>query len=342
MFSVTHLVSPGLLRVALPEKETKSFSPVKGPEARNVAPVGSTSVPTRSSHRTPRKNQEEEDVQAKLYACIFTAKALAGTNYHRLQELIPLILQHNGLPAVYIPLSALSASTRTNTRLSRRGHPGAEQQKENTSVAAPNLHHTNAPTEKGAGAAQRKIDEGNDEDGEQKEEKDDVDEENEKVNVVHNSSEDDTSPAATKPAKPSQEDLRSAHDSDAASSTPSRNLSDDDDTSSDDEEGIRSHHIEQRPPAESDNQTGDEGWVTKKKRQQRAKVAPTPRITPPAALRESSGIATLRRENKSGRVCNGRLDGYSVLKDQRYVGTIVGYDEYRCSYRYPTRSNTRK
>ncbi|MPC36786.1 hypothetical protein E2C01_030255 [Portunus trituberculatus] len=96
----------------------------KGAEAWDVAPVSVTSVPLKSRNRTPRKQQGKEDMQAKIYACVFTAKTLAGRDHRQLQELIPLVLQHNGLPAVYIPRSALTANTRTNTRLSRRGHPG--------------------------------------------------------------------------------------------------------------------------------------------------------------------------------------------------------------------------
>ncbi|XP_045136319.1 Y-box-binding protein 2-like [Portunus trituberculatus] len=60
-------------------------------------------------------------------------------DHRQLQELIPLILQHNGLPAVYIPKSALSANTRANTRLSRRGLPGAMGETEESPVAAPNI-----------------------------------------------------------------------------------------------------------------------------------------------------------------------------------------------------------
>ncbi|MPC33274.1 hypothetical protein E2C01_026619 [Portunus trituberculatus] len=61
------------------------------------------------------------------------AKALAGGDNLRLQELIPLILQHNGLPAVNIPSSALTVDTRT--RLPRRGHPGAKGKTEASLVA---------------------------------------------------------------------------------------------------------------------------------------------------------------------------------------------------------------
>ncbi|MPC63191.1 Y-box factor [Portunus trituberculatus] len=191
----------------------------KGPEARDVAPVGSTSDPSKSSHRTPRKQQEEEeDVQAKIYACIYTAKAIAGTNYRRLQEMIPFILQYNGLPAVYIPRSALPPTNRDNTRLSRRDSPGADHETGNTSVAAPNLHHIEHPTEKEAGTEQGRRDEAKDVDDKQEEGKDDEDdEENEEVDVERNTSE------ATKPANPSR-----AHESDAALSTSS-----DDDESDD-------------------------------------------------------------------------------------------------------------
>ncbi|XP_045110882.1 uncharacterized protein LOC123504435 [Portunus trituberculatus] len=117
---------------------------IKGPEAWEVTPVSSTSSPPTTRHRTPRKKPVEEDIQAKIYACIFTAKALAGKDHRRLQGLIPLLLQHNGLPAVHIPLRALTANTSANTRLSLRGHPGNTGKTEVETVAAPNYQQEEA------------------------------------------------------------------------------------------------------------------------------------------------------------------------------------------------------
>ncbi|MPC83836.1 hypothetical protein E2C01_078555 [Portunus trituberculatus] len=201
-----------------------------------------------------------------------------------------------------------------------------------TSVAAPNLHHTEHPTEKEAGTDQGRRDKAKDVDEEQEEEKDEVDEEdeeNEEVDVERNTSVDDIPlPAATKPANP-----RRAHESDAAPST----SSDDDETSSDDEEDNRTQHSER--PAKPDNQAEDEGWVTKKKkRRQKAKVAPTPRIKSSAALRGSSGITKLRLENKSGRVVEEKLKGYYNHVNQQFIGMIKGCNgDCNGLYRYPTK-----
>ncbi|MPC38949.1 hypothetical protein E2C01_032467 [Portunus trituberculatus] len=132
----------------------------------------------------------------------------------------------------------------------------------------------------------------------------------------------------------------------------------DDETSSDGEEDDRSQHRERRPSVEHmtsekprlqpDNQAEDEGWVTKKKRQQKTKVAdpaplqttkPTarPTTTPSAALRESSAIRRMQHENKSGLVCETVLNGYYYHGEERYIRTIAGYKENLKSYRYPSR-----
>ncbi|XP_045114007.1 uncharacterized protein LOC123506156 [Portunus trituberculatus] len=112
----------------------------KGPEARDVTPVGPSSAPTTTSRHTPRRKRTEEKIQEKVMACIFTAKALAGRNHRRLQELIPAILQHNGLPAIQIPLCALTKAnpTRTFRSRSRRGKTGDATV---DAMAAPNHHH---------------------------------------------------------------------------------------------------------------------------------------------------------------------------------------------------------
>ncbi|MPC37009.1 hypothetical protein E2C01_030481 [Portunus trituberculatus] len=49
-------------------------------------------------------------MEAKISACICTAKVLAGSNVRRLQALIPLLLKHNGLPGIRIPTQAFGNS----------------------------------------------------------------------------------------------------------------------------------------------------------------------------------------------------------------------------------------
>ncbi|MPC57217.1 hypothetical protein E2C01_051193 [Portunus trituberculatus] len=56
---------------------------------------------------------DEKDVQAKIWACIYTAKAIAGVDHRRLQDLLPLLLQHNGLPTIYIPRTAFDVPHRS-------------------------------------------------------------------------------------------------------------------------------------------------------------------------------------------------------------------------------------
>ncbi|XP_045101324.1 Y-box-binding protein 2-like [Portunus trituberculatus] len=62
-------------------------------------------------------------------------EALAGRNHRRLQELVPVILQHNGLPAIQIPLCALDNPARTIRSRSLRGKTGDATDE---TVAAPN------------------------------------------------------------------------------------------------------------------------------------------------------------------------------------------------------------
>ncbi|MPC70517.1 Cold shock-like protein CspB [Portunus trituberculatus] len=79
----------------------------KGPEARDVARNGNNSKACASRSKPPRRTW---DMEAKITACICTAKALAGSNVRRLQVLIPLLLQHNNLPGIRIPQQAFGAS----------------------------------------------------------------------------------------------------------------------------------------------------------------------------------------------------------------------------------------
>ncbi|MPC54754.1 hypothetical protein E2C01_048679 [Portunus trituberculatus] len=202
---------------------------IKGPEAWEVTPVSSTSSPPTTRHRTPRKKPVEEDIQAKIYACIFTAKALAGKDHRRLQGLIPLLLQHNGLPAVHIPLRALTANTSANTRLSLRGHPGNTGKTEVETVAAPNYQQEEAAP---AGDEPKNREETETQDdvagGEEETEDEDDEDEDEEVDVLGSGSEGEApSPQPRKPNPPS----------------------------------------DPQPP--SGNQEDNDGWVTKNKRRRR-------------------------------------------------------------------------
>ncbi|MPC63168.1 hypothetical protein E2C01_057262 [Portunus trituberculatus] len=79
----------------------------KGPEAREVSRNGKSSKASPSRSTPPRRSW---DMEAKVTACICTAKALAGGNVRRLQVLIPLLLKHNSLPGKRIPHQAFGAS----------------------------------------------------------------------------------------------------------------------------------------------------------------------------------------------------------------------------------------
>ncbi|MPC44877.1 hypothetical protein E2C01_038557 [Portunus trituberculatus] len=65
------------------------------------------------SHGVPGKRTQaracEEDMEAKVMVCIYTAKVLAGNDHHRLQGLILLLLQHNGLQTIEVLTKVFSA-----------------------------------------------------------------------------------------------------------------------------------------------------------------------------------------------------------------------------------------
>ncbi|XP_045122679.1 uncharacterized protein LOC123511122 [Portunus trituberculatus] len=121
----------------------------KGLDASDVA---WSKPPTRLPMEKPpssRKAGEEEDVPAKICACIYAAKAIAGSNLRRLPELIPILLQHNGLPVISIPLSVFSAPTRSKMRPTRRPVPRdhrREAQDEDDDVRSTNTPRPAATT----------------------------------------------------------------------------------------------------------------------------------------------------------------------------------------------------
>ncbi|MPC31114.1 hypothetical protein E2C01_024393 [Portunus trituberculatus] len=160
----------------------------------------------------------------------------------------------------------------------------------------------------------------------------------------------------TEKAQPRKENSSRAQELPAAVSHPRSRLSGVEDTSSNDEEDTHQHRlpptehvVTKEPHPQPDNQLEKDGWVTKKKRQQKVKVAdpppsqttnpkPRPTTTPAAALRDSSAIRRMRHENKSGPVCEAALNGYYYHDEERYIGIIAGYneDDFK-SYRYPSR-----
>ncbi|MPC93892.1 hypothetical protein E2C01_089037 [Portunus trituberculatus] len=236
---------------------------------------------------------------------------LAGKDHRRLQGLIPLLLQHNGLPAVHIPLRALTANTSANTRLSRRGHPGNTGKTEVETVAAPN-HQQEEAAPAGDEPKNREETEtetqddvaGGEEEEEETEDEDDEDddEEDEEVDVLGSGSEGEA-PSA-QPRKPNP---------------PS----------------------DPQPP--SGKQEDNDGWVTKNKRRRRKPflrlVLPKrdQMTTPDIALRESPTITRLRREKQTGKVREDVLHGCYIHEENRFVGNIKGYTGFPGyeSYPYP-------
>ncbi|MPC39915.1 Cold shock-like protein CspB [Portunus trituberculatus] len=159
---------------------------VKGPVAKDVIPFSASSrhpvTNKRAAHTASTKLQEENDVQAKIFACVCTVKAIAGANHQHLRELIPLLLQHNGLPAVYVSYNAFAVRPHTKTRISCRTSPESE-------------HCLRTPAKEEAT---------NDGDNESEDEEEDDDEEGKDVDVLANTSEDNT--ATPVPTQPSEED----------------------------------------------------------------------------------------------------------------------------------------
>ncbi|MPC63190.1 Cold shock-like protein CspG [Portunus trituberculatus] len=243
----------------------------KGPEARDVA---WSEPPSRQPTKKPpssRKTGKKEDITGKIYACVYTAKAIAGTDLCRLQQIIPILLQHNGLPVISIPLTALSAPPRSKMRPTRR--PSAKDHPRETQDN--DAYHLNQPRaeegeEEGNRTEPHDDHEDEDEDDEEEEDEDeeeDDEEEDEEVDVLGSCSEKETPPP--QPSKPKRPSV---------------------------------------PQPPSGKQDEDDGWVTKQKRRRRPKDDPwvLPKeertTTPSAALSQSPTIARLRLENQSGKV----------------------------------------
>ncbi|MPC51030.1 Cold shock protein [Portunus trituberculatus] len=114
------------LKENLPREEDKVLlkfgEGVKGPEAKDVAWDGSPSRQPIKKTRLPHKT-EVKDVQTKVWGCIYTAKAISGVDHRRLQDLLSLLLQHNGLPAIYILRTAFDVPHRSMQRTTRRVPP---------------------------------------------------------------------------------------------------------------------------------------------------------------------------------------------------------------------------
>ncbi|MPC82896.1 Y-box-binding protein 2-A [Portunus trituberculatus] len=99
----------------------------KGPEVRHVVHAHS-----RSTTEAP------ELLEVKIFACVYTAKAIAGADHRHLQSLIPILLQHNDLPAIHIPLLALAPprlvevkkdDRNNNNSPAERGKPDPKEEK---------------------------------------------------------------------------------------------------------------------------------------------------------------------------------------------------------------------
>ncbi|MPC77415.1 Cold shock-like protein CspE [Portunus trituberculatus] len=293
----------------------------KGPEAKDVVPVGKRRDPTTSNHHISGRPQREEDLQARVLACIFTAEALAGSDHRRLQDLIPTILQFNGLPAIKIPLSALTVPNRPNRSCSRRVQPGTE--------AAPNIHPeaTGKPAASLPAASTTPVQaapaeakptgvrpgtweethenlDGKKEQGAAEEEEEGHGEEDEDVDILGSGSERE----AGSP-RPSTPDQRSAP----------------------------------QPPSSKQEEEDDEGWVTKEKRRRKSPdsqlVLPKDEQThiPAVELRHSPTITQLRKEGRTGIVHDFVLNGLYIHEEDRFVGNIRGYNRRGAytSHRYP-------
>ncbi|MPC11966.1 Y-box-binding protein 2-like [Portunus trituberculatus] len=288
----------------------------KGPEARHVVKKNTSHTPLHPTARCTRNTAEAPELlEAKILACVFTAKAIAGADHRHLQSLIPLLLKHNGLPAIHVPLLALAPPRRQTQTLQRRSHPEnigtsarveeageVEEEKDDgqsdNSTTERGKHAETAPKEEKHRAKEEACVDVTDEDGDEEE-----DDEDEEVDVLGSGSEETApSPQATKQNRPS----------------------------------------DPQPPSGKQ----DDGWVTKEKRRRRSHddpyVLPKDRrtTTPSVALRESPTIARLRQENRSGRVEEDLLTGAYIHDGDRFVGFIKGYSKAGyMNYPYPKGSD---
>ncbi|MPC54975.1 hypothetical protein E2C01_048906 [Portunus trituberculatus] len=102
----------------------------KGSEARHMVRKNTPHTPLHPTPRCTRNTAEapEELLQAKILACVYTAKAVAGADHRHLQSLIPLLLQHNGFPAIHVTLLALAPPRHQTQTPQRRTQPGRTHQ----------------------------------------------------------------------------------------------------------------------------------------------------------------------------------------------------------------------
>lgn len=110
--------------------------------ARIAGPGAESDYPFRPPRRTRSQPMTKEGtLQAKIVACIHTAKAIAGEDLHRLRGLIPLLLHHNGLPPIYVPVRALTITGRPLSQ--RKRTPAATAAAEGD--AAEDARHNSLP-----------------------------------------------------------------------------------------------------------------------------------------------------------------------------------------------------
>ncbi|MPC91845.1 Cold shock-like protein CspB [Portunus trituberculatus] len=271
----------------------------KGPEACDVAPTKNTSAPPKT--QTPRKR--------RIYRLKYTP-ALAGGNNHRLQEILPLILQHNGLPAINIPSSALTANTRT--KLPRRGHPGTKGKSKTSPVAG------STTPDQPAAAAEAKV----------------IYRPNEDIrnNLVGNvDQENSTTP--DQPAAAAEARVVYRPNEDIRNNLVGKIDQESEDEEGNDEEdeevdilGSGSEREADSPPPSTPNRRStpqppsyereeDQGWVTKEKRRrppasQLALPKGKQTNTPSAEPRQSPIITRLRKERRDGIVHDLVLNTY--------------------------------
>ncbi|MPC27942.1 hypothetical protein E2C01_021133 [Portunus trituberculatus] len=252
------------------------------------------------------------NARARVLACIFTAKALVGSDHRRQQDLIPTILQHNGLPAIKIPLSALTAPNRPNRSRSRRVQPGTE--------ATPNIHPeaTGKPAASLAAAsttlvqaAAAEVKPTGDRPGTREETHDNLDgrEDQGAAKEGHGEEDEDVE----------DEDvdiLGSGSEREAGSPQPS----------------MPDRRFAPQPPSSEQEEEDDKGWVTKEKRRRKSPdsqlVLPNDEQThiPAVELRHSPTITQLRKEGRTGIVHNFVLNGLYIHEEDRFVGNIRGYN----------------
>ena len=128
----------------------------KGPEAKDVGWANHHHhhplPPPRHSRSTATAG--EGGMQAKIIACIYTAKAIAGEDHRKLRSLIPLLLRYNNLPTIHVPPQAFTTAGHTprtrRRRLPERKNNGHQEETEgatsNNSPAAAESSESDAVT----------------------------------------------------------------------------------------------------------------------------------------------------------------------------------------------------